>query len=82
MFLEPGGLTPLEAIQKATLDGAEYIGVKKDLGSLELGKLTDLIMMNSNPLDNLRNSEDILSGMINSRLFDSITMNEITALSI
>jgi imidazolonepropionase-like amidohydrolase len=76
MFVQ-GGLTPLQAIRCATLYGAEYIGMEKDLGSLEPGKLADLIVMEKNPLDNIRNSESILYVMKNGRLYDAATMNEI-----
>ncbi|MFQ5824733.1 MAG: amidohydrolase family protein [bacterium] len=76
MFVQ-GGMTPLEAIRAATLYGAEYIGLDNDLGSIESGKLADLIVMNKNPLDNIQNSESILYVMKNGRLYDAETMNEI-----
>jgi len=72
-----GGMTPMEAIRCATIFGAEYIGLDKDLGSLEPGKLADLIIMEKNPLDNTRNSESITYVMLNGRLYDAATMNEI-----
>jgi Tol biopolymer transport system component/imidazolonepropionase-like amidohydrolase len=76
MFTQ-GGMTPMEAIRCATLYGAQYIGMDKDLGSLEAGKLADLIVMDKNPLDNIQNSETIRYVMKNGRLYDAETMDEI-----
>ena len=75
MFVQ-GGATPLQAIRNATINGASYLGMSKEIGSLEVGKLADLVVMDSNPLDDIRNSEKIKYVMINGRLYDSLTMNE------
>jgi Tol biopolymer transport system component/imidazolonepropionase-like amidohydrolase len=75
--LVQGGMTPMEAIRCATLYGAQYIGLDHDLGSIETGKLADLIVLNKNPLDDIRNSEAIRYVMVNGRLFDAATMNEV-----
>ncbi len=71
-----GGMSPLKAIKAATLNGAEYLGMGKEIGSLEVGKLADLVVMEDNPLDDIRNSERIKYVMINGRIYDSLTMNE------
>ena len=71
-----GGMEPIKAIKAATLNGAEYLGMGKELGSLEVGKLADLIVLEDNPLDDIRNSERIKYVMINGRIYDSMTMNE------
>ncbi len=76
-MFEQGGMTPMEALRCATLYGAEYIGMGDDLGSLEPGKLADLVVLDQNPLDNIRNSESVRYVMINGRIFDAMTMNEI-----
>ncbi|MFQ5674634.1 MAG: amidohydrolase family protein [bacterium] len=76
-MLAQGGMTPLEALRSATLAGAEYLGLDHDIGSLQLGKLADLVVLNKNPLENIRDSEDILYVMVNGRLYDAETMNEI-----
>lgn len=75
-MLQAGGLTNLEALRAVTLNGAAYIGMDKEIGSLETGKLADLIIMDQNPLENIRNTESIKFVMINGRLYDTETMNE------
>jgi len=76
-MLAQGGMTPMEALRAGTINGAEYLGMGKDLGSLETGKLADLIVLEQNPLDNIRNSEGVIYTMVNGRLYDTDTMNEI-----
>lgn len=76
-MLQQGGMTPLEALRCATLNGARYLGLDGDLGSLETGKLGDLVVLAKNPLENIRNSDSVRYVMINGRLYDAETMNEI-----
>ncbi|WP_452226374.1 amidohydrolase family protein [Lacinutrix cladophorae] len=76
-MLQQGGMTNHEALKAATINGADYIGMAADIGSLKQGKLADLIVMNNNPLEDIRNSESIIYTMINGRLYDSETMDEI-----
>jgi imidazolonepropionase-like amidohydrolase len=76
-MLQQGGMTNMQALQCATINGAHYIGLDKDLGSLETGKLADLIILDKNPLDDIKNSETVKYTMVNGRLFDCETMNEI-----
>ena len=58
-LLADHGLSPLEAIRLSTIAGAEKLGVTADLGSVEAGKLADLIVLNCNPLENIRCTSDI-----------------------
>lgn len=76
-MLEQGGMTPMEALHAATLAGAEYLGLDGDLGSLEAGKLADLVVLRENPLADIRNSEGVELVMINGRLFDATTMAQL-----
>jgi imidazolonepropionase-like amidohydrolase/Tol biopolymer transport system component len=76
MFAQ-GGMTHMEALRAATWNGAWYIGMDGDLGSLEAGKLADLLVLDANPLEDIRNSESIRYTMVNGRLYDSRTMDEI-----
>ncbi|WP_026063255.1 amidohydrolase family protein [Pedobacter arcticus] len=76
-MLAQGGMKPIDCIKAATINGAAYLGMDKEIGSLKQGKLADLIVLNANPLDDIRNSEKIRYTMVNGRLFDVSTMNEI-----
>jgi imidazolonepropionase-like amidohydrolase/Tol biopolymer transport system component len=76
-MLQQGGMTPLEAIRCATINGARALGLDGDLGSIEEGKLADLVVMDRNPLENIRNSESIAMVMLNGRLYDARTLDEI-----
>ncbi len=76
-LLHQGGMSNLEALRAATLNGAEYIGAGDEIGSLKVGKLADLIVMDKNPLDDIRNTETVKYTMVNGRLFDTDSMNEI-----
>lgn len=75
--LQQGGMANHDVLKAATINGANYIGAGNDIGSLKKGKLADLIVMNKNPLEDIRNSESIIYTMINGRLYDTETMNEI-----
>ncbi len=72
-----GGMKPLEALRSSTLAGAKYLGLDKEIGSLEPGKLADLIVLDRNPLENLQNTHSVRYTMVNGRLFDAATMNEV-----
>ncbi|MEM0518701.1 amidohydrolase family protein [Aequorivita flava] len=76
-MLQQGGMSNLEALKAATINSAEYIGAGNDIGSLKVGKLADLIVMDKNPLEDIENTESIKMVMINGRLYDAATMNEI-----
>jgi imidazolonepropionase-like amidohydrolase/Tol biopolymer transport system component len=76
-MLQQGGMTNLEAIRCATINAAKYLGFDAELGSLERGKLADLIVLDRNPLENIRFSEGIHLVMGNGRLYDPRTLNEI-----
>lgn len=77
--LARGGMSSLEAIRVATLNGAKYLGMDKDIGSLESGKLADLVMIDGDVLKDIRQSDKISHVMLNGRLYDSATMNEVGA---
>lgn len=76
-MLVQGGMTPHEALRAGTWNGAHYLGLDKDLGSLEPGKLADVIVIDGNPLENIRLSERVLYTMANGRLYDAATMDQI-----
>ncbi len=76
-LLTRGGLTPQQALRAGTLHGAEAIGLAQDLGSLEAGKLADLVVLDQNPLEDIRNTQTIRYVLKNGRLYEGDTLTEI-----
>ncbi len=76
-IMEQGGFTPWEALRSGTLDGAWYVGLDHELGSIEEGKLADLVVIDGNPLEDLRRSEHVAYTMVGGRLYEAATMNQI-----
>ncbi len=72
-----GGMEAHDALRVATIFGAEAIGLDQDLGSLEPGKLADLVILERNPLDDIRNTNSVRQVMMNGRLFDGDTLDEV-----
>jgi len=70
-------MTPLEALRAATLAGAEKIGLAPDLGSIEAGKLADLVVLDADPLADIHNTEKIRWVVKNGVLYDAATMREL-----
>ncbi len=71
------GSTNMDASRSATLMGAEMIGLHQDVGSLAAGKFADLVVLNSNPLDNIRNSADIQFVMKAGALYEGDTLDQV-----
>ena len=69
-------MTPMEALECGTIHGAKYVGLDGDIGSLEAGKLADLIVMEkgTDPTKNIRHSERIQYVMINGEFYNASTM--------
>jgi hypothetical protein len=72
-----GGMTPHEALHAATIGSAETIGRQDEIGSLEPGKYADLVILDRDPLDDIRNTLAIAQVMKNGRLYDAATLDEV-----
>lgn len=77
VWMGASALGPLEALRVASLHGAIFLGAQEDIGSLEVGKLADLMVLNANPLDNIRNTADMRYVMKGGILYEAETLDEI-----
>ena len=73
------GFTPAEALASATVNPALYLGMEDKLGAVETGKLADLVLLDANPLEDIRNTRKIFAVMLNGRLLDRRQLDEIKA---
>jgi len=72
-----GGMSPVQALKTATINPAKFLGYDDDLGSLEKGKLADLVILSGNPLEDIRQTDQVEHVMIGGRLYESKTLNEV-----
>jgi imidazolonepropionase-like amidohydrolase len=71
-----GGMKPIDALRAATLTGAEALGMSRDLGSIEPGKLADLLVLDANPLDDIHNTLKLSTVMVNGVAYDASTLEK------
>ncbi|GAA0735283.1 amidohydrolase family protein [Sphingomonas japonica] len=72
-----GGMTPVEALRAGTIVAAHSLGMEKDIGSIEAGKLADLVVLDADPTADIRNSDKVRQVMLGGHLYDATTMNEV-----
>jgi imidazolonepropionase-like amidohydrolase len=70
-YLVQAGLTPMEALQTATRNPAQYLGILASSGTIEIGKRADLVLLDANPLDDIHNTRKISAIVVNGKLIDS-----------
>jgi hypothetical protein len=75
--LAAGGMPAMEVLRAGTLRGAEALGMGQDVGSLEIGKLGDVLILDQNPLENIRHTNTIRFIIFNGRLRDALTLDEL-----
>ena len=76
-MMAQGGMEPLEALRTTTIDPAKVFGMDHALGSLEEGKLADIIVIDGNPLENIRDTDKVTHTMVNGVLYDATTMDRL-----
>lgn len=76
-LLETGGWTPWEILTAATRHGAEIIGIQEDIGTVSVGKLADLVVLERDPLENIRNTDSVAFVIKNGEVFDADTMDRV-----
>jgi hypothetical protein len=75
-FVE-AGFTPMESLQTATSNPAKFLGMQASLGSVESGKIADLVLLTANPLEDIRNTQKISVVLAHGRLFDRAALDQI-----
>lgn len=76
-MLQQGGMSNYEALKCATVNGSVLLGMEDQIGTLKAGKLADIIVIDGNPMEDIRASENVIYTMINGRLYDTSNMDEI-----
>src|SRR5216684_3726139 len=75
-FVE-AGFTPMESLQTATSNPAKFLGMQRNYGSVEAGKIADLVLLSANPLMDIHNTKKITAVIANGRLFDRAALDRI-----
>jgi imidazolonepropionase-like amidohydrolase/Tol biopolymer transport system component len=72
-----GGWSPIDALRAGTIMPATSLGYAKDVGSLEVGKLADLLVLDADPTKDIRNTDKLHRVMLGGRMYDPVTLNEV-----
>ena len=76
MFAQ-GGMSPWHVLKASTVDGAKYIGMDHELGTIKAGKLADLVILDADPLADIQSSDQVSHVMLNGRLYEAGSMNQV-----
>jgi imidazolonepropionase-like amidohydrolase len=79
LFVEHLGMTPMEAIISATRWPAEFFGMQSSLGTIEVGKIADLVLLEANPLAEIGNTQKIAGVIVNGKFLSRRSLDSITA---
>lgn len=77
IWIYGSALNPMETLEVASLGGAYMLGLEDELGSIEVGKFADLVVLNQNPLDDIHNTNDIFQVIKDGRIYDGDTLDEV-----
>jgi imidazolonepropionase-like amidohydrolase len=78
-LLVKAGLTPMEALQTATRNPAKYLDKLKDLGTVDQGKIADLVLLEANPLEDIKNTKKIAAVVVAGKLLPKVTLQKMLA---
>ena len=76
-LLVDAGLTERDALRAATTAPVEYLGLTDSLGSIAEGKIADFVLLEANPLEDIRNTRRVRAVVRNGRLYDRVELDEI-----
>ena len=78
-LLVSAGLSPMEAIETATLRAAQFLNVDKEFGSVQVGKIADLVLLDASPLDDIQNTKRICAVIVRGRFLDRSSLDSLLA---